>query len=75
MYCGGVSQTLDHIQPLSDGGSDTWENRAPACYYCNHQRGSLSLLKWLLVNFHRQNGKPLTKRQRAALGLLQTPKK
>lgn len=31
--------TVDHIQPKSKGGKDTWTNTACACYTCNHRKG------------------------------------
>jgi len=31
--------TVDHIQPKSRGGKDTWANTACACYLCNHRKG------------------------------------
>lgn len=31
--------TVDHIQPKSRGGKDTWANTACACYFCNHRKG------------------------------------
>lgn len=32
--------TVDHIQPKSRGGKDTWANTACACYHCNHRKGN-----------------------------------
>jgi 5-methylcytosine-specific restriction endonuclease McrA len=34
--------TVDHIQPKSRGGKDTWTNTGCACYTCNHRKGDLS---------------------------------
>lgn len=34
--------TLEHIQPLSKGGTDDMENLAISHYYCNQKRGN----KW-----------------------------
>jgi 5-methylcytosine-specific restriction endonuclease McrA len=31
--------TIDHIIPLSRGGTHTWTNCAPAHAYCNFQKG------------------------------------
>ncbi len=40
-YCGKNHQpmTIDHIIPRSQGGRDTWENLASACFRCNHKKG------------------------------------
>ncbi|WP_291052531.1 HNH endonuclease [Herbiconiux sp.] len=35
-YCGGSATTIDHIQPRSRGGQDTWENLVACCLRCNN---------------------------------------
>lgn len=44
MYCGDTFPTSelsrDHIQPLSQGGKDTWNNVVTACKRCNHHKSS-----------------------------------
>ncbi|TAE32109.1 MAG: HNH endonuclease [Candidatus Kapaibacterium sp.] len=44
-YCGTTKPplTLDHIQPKSKGGTDTWENLATACIRCNTKKGNRTL--------------------------------
>lgn len=32
--------TLDHIQPVSEGGDNSYENLTTACLHCNSRRGS-----------------------------------
>jgi 5-methylcytosine-specific restriction endonuclease McrA len=41
-YCGytGDELTLDHVNPRSRGGVDTWENIVTACVRCNVKKGS-----------------------------------
>ena len=40
-YCGAKEHlTLDHIQPASRGGQDTWENLVTACNSCNTRKGN-----------------------------------
>ena len=43
-YCGrpGRDLTLDHILPLSRGGTDDWHNVVTACRECNRRKGSLT---------------------------------
>ncbi len=40
-YCGrgDVPLTVDHVQPKSRGGEDTWENLVAACVKCNNKKG------------------------------------
>ena len=42
-YCGGHFTTselsIDHVQPRSQGGPDTWENLVCACVRCNAKKG------------------------------------
>lgn len=46
-YCGEKltleTRTIDHIVPLSEGGSNYITNFFPACTYCNALKASLSL--------------------------------
>jgi len=44
LYCGTSLPrkhlTCDHVQPLSAGGTDTWENAVSACKVCNQRKGA-----------------------------------
>lgn len=46
-FCGRVSNTVEHIDPVSRGGSKTWQNIAPACLPCNMRKGAKPLLQFL----------------------------
>lgn len=35
-YCGKYGNTVDHIQPKSRGGGDTWGNLVTSCSPCNN---------------------------------------
>ncbi|NND71455.1 MAG: HNH endonuclease [Rhodothermales bacterium] len=40
-YCGRRDKlTIDHVQPKSRGGRDTWENLVAACVPCNNRKGN-----------------------------------
>ena len=43
MYCGRAfprqKLTRDHVEPVSRGGADTWENVVAACFACNSRKG------------------------------------
>lgn len=69
-YCGLEwplqSYHLDHIIPKSKGGSDTIENRALACGWCNMAKSNMSkeaFISWLKFihsdNFNCYMDKPL----------------
>lgn len=47
VYCGGTPMGLDHILPLSKGGPNGWENRAPACQQCDLDKSDQPLLVFL----------------------------
>ena len=38
-YCGGSAATIDHVQPRSRGGADSWENLVACCLRCNNVKG------------------------------------
>ncbi|ABY22252.1 HNH endonuclease family protein [Renibacterium salmoninarum ATCC 33209] len=38
-YCGKSGSTIDHIQPRSRGGADSWENLVACCLRCNNLKG------------------------------------
>src|SRR6476661_6825809 len=38
-YCGKAAHTIDHVQPKSRGGADSWENLVAACLRCNNVKG------------------------------------
>lgn len=48
VYCGDEATSIDHIDPISKGGSGKWNNLAPACHSCNSRKHNKDLLKFLL---------------------------
>lgn len=50
LYCGRSANTIDHVQPKSRGGKDTWENLVACCLKCNNAKGdkTLSEIGWQL---------------------------
>lgn len=38
-YCGKAATTIDHVQPRSRGGVDSWENLVACCLRCNNVKG------------------------------------
>lgn len=71
VYCGGTSTGMDHIQPRASGGSNGWENRAPACATCDNAKGATPVLFFLLgywnTNAKAQAVKMMRKRIAAEL--------
>lgn len=52
VYCGtDINLTLDHIVPISAGGSrKNCNNWAPACNKCNNDKGNGSILQTLMLS-------------------------
>lgn len=46
-YCGGPFEHVDHVKPLSKGGSQWPSNLRPACRPCNLSKGTKSLQEFL----------------------------
>lgn len=42
-YCGNAATTVDHVQPRSRGGADSWENLVACCLRCNNKKGDRTL--------------------------------
>lgn len=49
VYCGGPFEHLDHVHPISKGGSDTLDNVVPSCAPCNYSKGAKTLEEWELA--------------------------
>jgi 5-methylcytosine-specific restriction endonuclease McrA len=39
-YCGRAGHTIDHVLPLSRGGTSTWLNTVTACGKCNGRKAN-----------------------------------
>jgi 5-methylcytosine-specific restriction endonuclease McrA len=48
-YCGGTTDTVDHVEPVSLGGPNHWTNLGPACRSCNSGKKDRQLLPYLLA--------------------------
>lgn len=42
-YCSKLANTIDHVQPKSRGGQDSWENLVACCLKCNNNKGHKTL--------------------------------
>jgi 5-methylcytosine-specific restriction endonuclease McrA len=38
-YCHGEATTIDHVNPRSRGGKNSWANTVAACGSCNQRKG------------------------------------
>jgi len=47
VFCGRPFAEIDHIQPISKGGTSSWENLTSTCVECNRNKSSKSLLNFL----------------------------
>ena len=46
-YCGAPATQIDHIEPVTRGGSNEWYNLTAACKACNSGKRDKPLLIWL----------------------------
>ena len=46
--------TLDHLQPVSEGGDNSFDNLATACLHCNSQRGSRPVMEIVTAKSSQQ---------------------
>jgi 5-methylcytosine-specific restriction endonuclease McrA len=47
-YCGGVAGEIDHIVPVTKGGTNDWDNLAPICRGCNKRKSTATPLDALM---------------------------
>lgn len=53
VYCGGPSDSWDHIEPRKRGGKHI-DNLARVCHSCNHEKSSRPLLTFLAIRAQRK---------------------
>lgn len=46
-YCGGFADSVDHVVPVAQGGSDASSNLAAACMDCNRSKRDRTPAEWL----------------------------
>lgn len=46
---GATPMTIEHIMPRGHGPRRHWSNQAPACWNCNHTRGSRGMLMFMVA--------------------------
>lgn len=47
--------TIDHVKPLSKGGTNDIENMLPACVSCNSKKGAKTIAKWQPMLYYQFN--------------------
>ena len=58
-YCDGACESVDHIVPISRGGTSFEGNLAPACWSCNSSKADLLIVEW-----RARNGRKAREEQR-----------
>ena len=51
IYCGKPSESLDHLHPISKGGTSNTSNCVPCCLSCNGKKSDSEVLSW----YRKQN--------------------
>ena len=46
-YCGAPAEVVDHIDAISSGGTNAWDNLTAACRACNSSKHARPLLLWM----------------------------
>lgn len=46
VYCGQIATSVDHVVPISRGGSDSPENLVPCCRSCNSRKNRRTPQEW-----------------------------
>ena len=46
IYCGKPSESLDHLHPISKGGTSIKSNCVPCCLSCNGKKSDSEVLNW-----------------------------
>ena len=46
IYCGNPSESLDHLHPMSKGGTSRTRNCVPCCLSCNGKKSDTEVLSW-----------------------------
>jgi 5-methylcytosine-specific restriction endonuclease McrA len=46
-FCGGASETWDHLLPVSRGGDNSINNKVPSCYRCNQTKRSRTEMEFV----------------------------
>lgn len=67
-YCGSRGGTVDHVIPISRGGTHHTGNMLGACEPCNTSKGNRTLLEWLATGIAPVGARILLS-QRQAEGL------
>lgn len=39
-FCSGKADTIDHVKPRAQGGTNRWDNTVAACSPCNNRKGN-----------------------------------
>lgn len=64
-YCQSDATTIDHMIPVSRGGSDDLVNLVGACERCNHEKGDMSIDEYIIFLSEYGSGKCNREKNRA----------
>lgn len=57
-YCGGVSDSIDHIIPQAQYKDHSWSNLTAACRLCNSSKQDKPLIQWLATRINLESWTP-----------------
>lgn len=67
-YCGGPSETVEHVIPVSAGGKRSPGNEVGACVSCNASKSNTPLLRFLIEQHAHRPVHEAVERKRASAG-------
>lgn len=56
-YCGAMPSGVDHIDPRSFGGPETWDNLTACCHICNASKNARRLVTYLGMRPHLEQAR------------------
>ena len=56
VYCGSIDKfTVDHIMPITKGGTQDPKNLVTACRFCNSSKHNSFFIDWYIINKDKRN--------------------
>ncbi|GEB57173.1 hypothetical protein GCM10017674_78470 [Streptomyces gardneri] len=54
-WCSRKAETMDHVIPFANGGSDDLDNLLPACRPCNYEKQGRDPVRWYIAKYMNED--------------------